>query len=132
MEEEAYVPTAREVGLEIIADLVFGGSPKRPAILDTLVYVVGVSKAKLAKMTGLTPVRVGQLVQRRDRVSTNREEQFYSILRTITETREKDLPAIDGLSDKRKERVTPETVPVARAILTACRKVLGDYEKAQR
>ena len=132
MEEEAYVPTAREVGLEIIADLVFGGSPKRPAILDTLVYVVGVSKAKLAKMTGLTPVRVGQLVQRRDRVSTNREEQFYSILRTITETWEKDLAAIDGLSDKRKERVTPETVPVARAIVTACRKVLGDYEKAQR
>ncbi len=131
MEEEAYVPTAREVGLEIIADLVFGGSPKRPAILDTLVYVVGVSKAKLAKMTGLTPVRVGQLVQRRDPVPANREEQFYFILRTITETWEKDLAAIDGLSDERKERVTPETVPVARAIVTACRKVLGDYEKAQ-
>ncbi len=131
MEKEAYVPTASEVGLELIRDLVFGGSPKRPAILDTLVYVVGVSKAKLAKMTGLTPVRVGQLVQRRDPVSANREEQFYLILRTITETWEKDLAAIDGLSDKRKERVTPETVPVARAILTACRKVLRDYEKAQ-
>ena len=131
MEKEAYVPTPSEVGLELIRDLVFGGSPQRPAILDTLVYVVGVSKAKLAKMTGLTPVRIGQLVQRRDRVPANREEQFYLILRTITETWEKDLAAIDGLSDEGKERVTPETVPVARAIVTACRRVLRDCEKAQ-
>ncbi len=131
MEMEAYVPTPSEVGLELIRDLVFGGGRKRSAILDTLVYVVGVSKAKLAKMTGLTPVRIGQLVQRRDPVPANREKEFYFILRTITETWEKHLAVIDGLSDEGKERVTPETVPVARAILTACRKVLRDYEKAQ-
>ena len=51
--------------------------------------------------------------------------------RRARQRREKDLAAIDGLSDERKGRVTPETVPVARAIVTACRKVLGDYEKAQ-
>ena len=71
MEEEAYVPTAREVGLEIIADLVFGGSPKRPAILDTLVYVVGTTTGKFENVAVEYLVCLFQIKCRKTRLELN-------------------------------------------------------------
>ena len=130
MEQETYIPTPTEIGHDLVGHLIFFGGKNRPVLLATLLYLVGVSKADLAKMTGLTRGRINHYANYGDPVPDGREFQFYHILRNIVEAWERDLAALDERPEDFEASLVPEAVPVARAIVTACRKVLA-AEKAR-
>ena len=125
MEPETYVPTPSEIGVSILGYLLFGvgNKQKKCAVLETLLYVLHVPKATLAKMTGLTRARIGQFHD--EPVPDFREEQFYTILLNMTDAMEENLNSLEEKQEHLDAEVKPETVPLARAIIKTCRKVLA-------
>ncbi len=134
--ESAFIVTPNTLGKMLVGDLVLKKGPYIPGVLHALIHVAGTSSADVAKMTGLTRGRIGHYLHIDEPVPEDRERQFYEILRDITEGYEENLTMFEveffhGEMDMDVVPV-PETVPVAREIIKACRKALTDYEVAHQ
>ncbi len=134
--ESAFILTPNTLGKMLVGDLVLRKGPHIPGVLHALIHVAGASRANVARMTGLTRGRIGHYLHLDEPVPEDRERQFYEILRDITEGYEENLTMFEveffhGEMDMDVVPV-PETVPVAREIIKACRKALTDYEAAHQ
>ena len=65
-------------------------------------------------------------------VPEHRQVQFYHILRKIIEAWEENLAAVEADPKKFEKGLVTEAVPVARATVKACRKILAAEAKRLR
>ena len=102
-----------------------------PPVLHTLIFIAGVSRADVAKVTGLTRGRIGHYLNLREPVPDDRERQFYELLHDITEGYEAALTDLDlNLVHLNEPRLVRAAVSVVREIVKACHTALADYEAA--
>ena len=135
--ESPFVLTPRQLGRFRAVRLLHRNCP---AALHALIYVAGISRADVAKATGLTRGRIGHYLNRNDPVPEDRERQLYELLRDITQGYE------DALADDKEwypennpDLIDPslfdgdvrDAMPIVRNIVKVCRRVLADYEAAQ-
>ena len=129
MEKEVSIPKPAEIGNALIADLIFSGregdGPDDLILLHALLKLVGIPAAEIARMTGLTRGRITQYLNYAEPVPITRQEQFYYILRGIIEAWEENLALPDAYPKDYEAMLQPDHVPVARAIVKACRKILA-------
>ena len=132
MTEEARIPTAVEVGLQKIGYLLFSKNEddRISLSLQTLLHVLGVSKADVAKMTGLTRVRIGQFDGGAD-IPSARRSQFNKILQDIVGVFEDQLDYVKNDPEaKSNSSLIKEMVPATEAILKICHNTLKAEKKA--
>lgn len=141
--EDQYIPAPQEVGHEICGRLIFGHHKGMSLSLHALLYVVGVSKAAVGKMSGLTRGRInhycfhGPLTKANiladdfgEPVPRHRAQQFHYILRSVIESFEENLTALKKDPKSFKAGLVKEAVPAAQAIVTTCRAILEAEQKA--
>ncbi len=121
------ISTSGGIGHELIGELIFHGGPGQCAVLNTLLYVLRVPKAEVARATGLSRGRVNHYEYGQP-VPQHQQLQLYAWLRSLTEEFEENLTALDERPEEFEAGLVPEAVPVARAMVKACRKVLADFE----
>ena len=129
---ETYIPTPTDVGHELFGEMFFVQRGTQSAVLDTLLYVLKVPKATLAKMTGLTRARIGHYANLGGPIPQQRQEQLYFILRNITAAWHEDWLAVCDRPGDFGDRMVPETLPIAENILALCHVVLKHYEEEQK
>ena len=132
MKKETYIPQPAEVGNALMGELIFSGGPDHLVLLHALIRLVGVPSADLARMTGLTRGRIRHYWGYGEPVPEHRQVQFYHILRKIIEAWEENLAAVEADPKKFEKGLVPEAVPVARATVKACRKILAAEAKRLR
>ena len=132
MEKETNVGMPTDVGYVRFREIALCNGPDRPprAILYTLIYVFGISRAEVAEMTGLTRSRIGHYLYYGDPEPEQRQGQLYGVLKGITEAFEEKLAEIDLRPQDFEDALVPETLPVVRAMVDASRKVLADFDEA--
>ncbi len=93
MEKESYVPKPHEVGSARFGILAMLKSESRPdlILLHTLIYLVGISRADVAELTGLTRSRIGHYLNYAEQVPEHRQRQLYFVLKAIIEASRKAL-----------------------------------------
>ena len=126
MEQETYVPTAEDVGDNRLQEILWQRFDDSRKVLNTLLYVVGVSQATLAKMTGLTRARVGHYAKYGEPIPLHRQKQFCDILRGVVAKWESQFVYVD--KEPEAHPLWPEMVPVMREMLKACKLVLAAHE----
>ncbi len=129
MEKDTYIPQPTEAGNDLLADLIFSGGSDHMTLLHALLKLVGLPAAKLAKMTGLTRGRITHYLRYDEPVPEPRQEQFYIILRGVIEEWEKTLALVDADPTEFEPALSPNAVPIARATVKACRKILAAEKK---
>ena len=134
MEQETYPKIPHDVGSARFGSLAMLNSESRPdlVMLHTLVYLVGISRADVAELTGLTRSRIGHYLNYAEPVTEQRQRQLYFVLKTIIEAFEENLAAVEADPEKVRVCLVPETLPVVRAIIEASRKALADFEAAEK
>ncbi len=117
-----------------IGHLLMRRGPHVSILLHTLIYVAGVSKADLARETGLTRGRIGHYLNLDEPVPEDREQQFFEILCGMMEVFEETLERIDQDQEFFLEEMhlVPEAVPVAREIVKVCHNVLANFAAAHQ
>ncbi len=96
------------------------------AVLDTLLNIVGMPPADIARHIGLTRGRIGHY-QAGDPVPAQRQQQLYFVLRGVTEALEGHCTAL-AASPEFKGALSRKGTHVAWAIIKACRETLAEYE----
>ncbi len=135
IEESPFVLTPRQLGRFLAVQKIYKKWIHVPAILHALIYVAGVSRADVAKVTGLTRGRIGHYLNLNEPVPEGRERQFYELLHDITQGYERALTAFDEVWEDLSDSpigLVPAAVPVVREIVKACHIALDDYEAAQQ
>jgi hypothetical protein len=134
IKESSFVVTPSELGHILAIELLSKKGPHVSTVLHALIYVAGVSRAHVAKGTGLTRGRIGHYLNLNEPVPEGRERQFYELLHDITQGYERALTEVDEVWEDLSDSsigLVPAAVPVVREIVKACRKALADYEAAQ-
>ncbi len=132
MEKETYVNMPRDAGNARFGNLAMLKSESRTdlVMLHTLIYLVGISRADVAKLTGLTRSRIGHYLNYAEEVPKGRQRQLYFVLEGIIKAFEENLAAVEADPEEVEACLVPETLPVVRAIVEASRKALADFTAA--
>ena len=119
-----YIPTPREVASSLFSVQIYSMLEDRTGALFALLHILDVSAADVARMTGLTRGRIHHYESGHGTVPESREIQMRALLRGVLDGCEEFLQAVAEDGGGYPEGVQHEAVPVMKAKIAACKKIL--------